>query len=54
MREAVCFHDNVLPADQGKYGNAECEQSHDNSWNCHAKRGQTIEKKEQNQTPGSN
>jgi hypothetical protein len=43
-----------LPADQAKYGHAEGKQSHNDSWDCEAKLGQAIEKKEQNQAPGSN
>jgi len=37
-----------LPGDQGKYCDTEGKQSHNNSWDCEAKLGQTIEKKEQN------
>jgi hypothetical protein len=43
-----------LPADQTKYGHAEGKESHDDSWDCQTERGQAIEKKEQNQAPGSN
>jgi hypothetical protein len=43
-----------LPADQGKYGNAEGKQSQDDAWKRQAKRLESKQKKEQDQTPGGN
>ena len=43
-----------LPADQGKDGNAEGQQAHDNPWDGQAEGRKAIQKKEQNQTPGGN
>jgi hypothetical protein len=49
--EAV-FSALFLPADQSKYGNAKGKQPQDNIRDPHTQRPQTIEEKEQNQTPG--
>lgn len=45
---------NGSAADKCKDGNAECEESQDDSRDRQAQRRQTVEQKEQDQTPGSN
>jgi hypothetical protein len=44
----------ALPADQSKYGNAECKKSQNDGWNGKSKNLETIQQKEQDQTPGGN
>jgi hypothetical protein len=47
------FSSDVLPSNQGKDSNAKRQQCQKNGWYSQAKRLQAIEKKEQDQTPGS-
>ena len=44
----------VLPADQGKDGDSKGKQCQEDGWDCQAKRLQTVQKEEQDQTPGGN
>ena len=48
------FRTSVLPTDQGKDGDAEGKQRQEDAWYCQAKRLQTVQKEEQDQTPGGN
>ena len=43
----------VLPADQGKYGNTECQETDQKTWDGGYKIGQTEEEEEQDHTPSS-
>lgn len=52
LREAVCLRDDALPADQGKYGDAERQKSHNNPRDRQAERRESIKKEKQDQTPG--
>lgn len=53
-REAVSFRNSVLPADQGKDGDAKGKQRQEDARYGKAKRLQAIQQEEQDQTPGGN
>jgi hypothetical protein len=48
------FRKRVLPADQGKDGDSKGKQCQEDGRDCQTKRLQTVQKKEQDQTPGGN